>query len=258
MSEGFLAVDLGNTRLKATWLPDVGEPETAYFDRDDVEGLMSMVERYGVRRIGMSSVGNVNARLAETLRQAVDGNFLLMTPATELPVRISYEDSRTLGLDRKATAVAAAGICRGEAVTVVDAGTAVTVDLVSADGEFLGGNISPGLSMRFEALHRFTARLPQIDVRDAAFRDAQIPAFGHSTREAMLAGAAGGMLDEICAAALRGVEAGARRMPLTGGDAPWLLGRLRSRLDGKLTIDYEPDLLAKGIRAIYRHHEDTN
>lgn len=77
-----------------------------------------------------------------------------------MPIRNAYGTPATLGADRLAAAVGASLVAAGRDALVVDFGTAITVDYVSGDGTYRGGAISPGMRMRFEALHRFTARLP--------------------------------------------------------------------------------------------------
>ncbi len=261
VSEGFLAVDCGNTRLKATWMPEAGEYVTAWFASDDAEGIVAFAEAHDARRGAMASVGHVDSRLVETLRNALHEDFLLVTPSTVMPVALDYADATTLGVDRKATAVAAAMLWPGESVIVADAGTALTVDVVS-DGRFAGGNISPGLSMRFEALHRYTARLPLVR---ASEWHGQLPLFGGSTHDAILAGVCQGMLGELQRYVSMGArQYGATRLVLTGGDAPMLLHWWRESLHSEdsstpsnnIEIDYDPHLLAKGLRAIYMHHEN--
>ena len=78
----------------------------------------------------------------------------------DVPIRNGYDTPETLGADRLAAAVGAALVAEGRDALVVDFGTAITVDYVSGDGTYRGGAISPGMGMRFQALHRYTARLP--------------------------------------------------------------------------------------------------
>ncbi|MBD5176397.1 MAG: type III pantothenate kinase [Bacteroidales bacterium] len=272
-SEGFLAVDCGNTRLKATFLPDdptsragsdaesdpEGGAEVRFFPGDRSDLLMEWVEQLKERvslRGALAVVGKVDVRLAETLRQALDDNFLAMTPATELPIGLAYRTPLTLGLDRKATACAAVWRFPGQGALVVDAGTALTLDLIDADGVFVGGNISPGLRLRFRSLNAFTAKLPLIEEVGE-----DIPDFGFHTHSAIRAGVVGGWADEVEGNIRRAMLTGVGRVLLTGGDAALLLGMLCSRFEneldsGNLKIEHYPHLLAEGLRAIYRHHEN--
>lgn len=114
--------------------------------------------------------------------------------STRIPIAIGYATPNTLGTDRIAAAAGAWSLHPGRNLFVVDAGTAVTYDFVNADGTFVGGNIAPGMSMRLEALHRFTARLPRLEVPHE-IRPTHI--FGTDTREAMILGAVYGIVGAI-------------------------------------------------------------
>lgn len=112
-----------------------------------------------------------------------------LTPMTPLPLRVSYSTPTTLGADRVAAAVGAWGDYRDRDILVVDAGTAVTYDYVSADGIYHGGNIAPGISMELRALHEFTARLPLVPFPENMPELCSGPLFGNSTSRAIALGA---------------------------------------------------------------------
>lgn len=265
MPYGFIAIDVGNTRMKATLLSDSPEKTIAEsFASDDVEGLIGFVEaltRRGPLCGALAATGHVDARLAESLRQLLEEKFLVITPATELPIATTYLTPQTLGLDRKATACAAIGLFPGKSSIVVDAGTALTIDIIDDKGVFKGGNISPGMQMRFRALHEFTSKLPLISPDD----NEQVPSFGADTRSAIIAGVVGGWVDETCASISRAASEGVAQVLLTGGDAPRLIATLKKYFadrgakclpTAEIRIDYFPHLLAEGMRTIYKHHEN--
>ena len=81
---------------------------------------------------------------------------------TPLPVINLYETPETLGYDRMAAVVAANEQFPGRDILVIDAGTCITYEFIDSLGQYHGGNISPGLQMRFKALHQFTGRLPLV------------------------------------------------------------------------------------------------
>ncbi|MDE6009976.1 MAG: type III pantothenate kinase [Muribaculaceae bacterium] len=263
MEGGFLAIDGGNSRLKATLFPKAdGEPEVKIFDSDDTDDLLAYISDCGAASGAMACVSHVDPRLLETLRLVFRERFLAVTPSTELPIGVSYPRPETLGIDRKATAVAAHDLYPCERSLVIDAGSAVTCDVVGPEG-FIRGSISPGLSMRLRALHEFTARLPQV-ARPVAGE--ALPEWARTTEGAILSGVAAGFLNEVLADIVNlgaGVY-GAVRVLLTGGDAAYILNGLprlpllaaqREALE-KISIVHEPHLLAKGVRAIYIHHEN--
>lgn len=150
---------------------------------------------------------------------------LHVSAAADMPVDFScYAGRATLGADRIANAIAAVFACPSEALVIVDAGTATTIDVVlpaaGREGKprFLGGAIAPGVRTMVQALHRGTAQLPAVPL---AFPP---HAIGQGTVEAIQSGCVRGycgLLREL----LQGMEheCGCRLRPvLTGGDAPLL------------------------------------
>ena len=196
----------------------------------------------------LCSVVGIDIRLVESLRRIASGDVVVLTGETPLPVILDYLTPSTLGHDRIADAVGAAYMFPGENVIIADAGSALTPDIVSAEGKFLGGNISPGLSMRFRALSEFTGCLPSV-----TYRDAEIPVFGKDTCGAIRAGVVRGITAEIEKFALEAKKKlGSTVLILTGGHAPFLSEFLR--MDG-LEIICEPHLLVKGLNRILIYNE---
>lgn len=250
--ETFLAIDCGNTRIKATLFRGAEVAERVGFEADAADDFIGYVESCVADCGAMLVSGRLDARLAESVRMAVGERFLLVTPHTAMPIGIDYGCPETLGLDRKATAAGAAAQWPGETLLVVDAGTALTLDLVGKD-RFLGGNISPGLEMRFGALEHFTSALPRGEVSDAISYSGSVEPFGKDTLGAIACGVVNGFLDEIAATARRAGRMGATRIVLTGGDSALIMDRARE----DIKMNHEPDLLAKGLRAIFIHHEEN-
>ena len=155
-----LTIDIGNTLIKMAVF-DGGEiVEKLLAEECDTKLLDGLLARWpAIDRAIIASTGGRTAPLARMLRvRAV--KCLEFTPATPVPIRNGYDTPETLGADRLAAAVGAALVAEGRDALVVDFGTAITVDYVSGDGTYRGGAISPGMGMRFQALHRYTARLP--------------------------------------------------------------------------------------------------
>jgi type III pantothenate kinase len=106
--------------------------------------------------------------------------------SADLPLVVRLERPDMVGIDRLVDAVAVNRLREPDRpAVIVDVGTAITVDLVSADGAFLGGSILPGLAMSARALNEFTDLLPLIDVAELADPP---PALGTSTESAMQSG----------------------------------------------------------------------
>ena len=208
-----LTIDMGNTRVKY-----------AVFDGGTVvsDGCSEEFDEAVIDRILAAHPGITQAIVATT-RGPVDdtvalvrrriGRCLRLSPQLPLPIRNGYTTPETLGEDRLAAAVGAASLYPGRNLLIVDFGTAITIDQVSADGVFRGGNISPGMQMRYKALHQFTGRLPLIDSNGR-----KVP-MGWDTETAIRAGVLKGMEYEISGY----IEAMKHKYPellvfLTGGD----------------------------------------
>ena len=140
----------------------------------------------------------------------------------DLGVGIDYPAPRTIGADRLANAAACAGL-HGVPGIVVDFGTAVTFDVISPAGDYIGGVIAPGLNAMTSYLHDRTALLPNIKLREPA------SAVGRSTRDAMLSGAVHGyrgLVKEIlCQICSESFPKKRPRILATGGDAELIAGR---------------------------------
>lgn len=130
----------------------------------------------------------------DELLQFLSGNFdffIELDHRTEIPIKNLYETPETLGKDRLAAAVGANELFPNQNILIIDAGTAITYDLVSEKNEFIGGNISPGLQMRFKALNQFTGKLPLVNHSD------DFQHIGRNTTDAIRAGVQNGILYEI-------------------------------------------------------------
>lgn len=157
-----------------------------------------------------------------------------------MPLAIDYATPSTLGHDRIAAAVGALTLAPGRDCLVVDAGTAVTYDYVTADAHFKGGNIAPGLSLRFQALASHCVQLPRVDV------GGDIPTVGYDTPTAIRSGVVLGLVAEIEMLARR---LGSPAIVLTGGDSPLVADRISDN------VIVDNDLVAKGLNRILEYNE---
>ena len=236
-----LTIDQGNSSAKiAIWEGgNLVEQET--MKELTRQHLVKMVGRFHPERALCCSVTGNGRRMAQWLvTQGVDArevNFEM-----PLPLVIDYATPQTLGEDRIAAAVGAWSLFPGEASLVVDMGTAVTYDVVSADGHFRGGNIAPGIGMRLRSLNSFTARLPQVGGYG------ETPLIGFDTATAMRAGAVRGVVAEI--AYYRSMLPEHSQVVLTGGWAH----HVSKFLDFAVTV--EKCLVTKGLLSILLYNEN--
>lgn len=237
-----LAIDIGNSICKAGVYSFEKKEFIAYSERLDnsfIEGIMS---EYPVGNAIISTVRKENTKYLDLLINAGIPAFTL-SYKTPLPFTLRYETPETLGTDRIAAVAAAYNIFKDSNVLVIDAGTAVTYDLLGADRIYLGGNISPGLQMRFRALSEFTGRLPLVD-RSNSFGN-----LGVNTTEAIRSGVQTGLIFEINHY-IRNLKNKYRELKviITGGDGAFLSDKLKDR------HKRIPDLVVDGLNYILNYN----
>ena len=186
-----ICIDAGNTFIKIALMEDGIILSLASFSLGDTEGLFSHVASLPSVDAGiLSSVSVVNRAIIDVvLQKAV--NFIELTSATPIPIRNLYKTPETLGKDRLAAVVGAYTLFPDRDILVFDAGTALTIDFIDKEGNYHGGNISPGLNMRFRALHDYTKNL---------FLHTQTDDYvllGDSSESAIVSGVQNGMVFEM-------------------------------------------------------------
>lgn len=241
-TETSLVVDLGNTFAK-TGLFDAGGRLLEVRRKLTVEDLTDYLTRLAPDRTVISSTalsgGELTARFG-----SLTGFLLVMSPETPVPVQKLYDTPQTLGADRVAAAVGARGLFPGRNCLVIDMGTCITYDYVDNLDRFHGGLISPGLRMRFRAMHSFTQRLPLADPPETL-----PPLVGKSTVHAMQSGVLYGLIAEV-----GGIIDQYRsiypdfQVVLCGGDAPFFESRLKE------PIFAAPELVLLGLHRILNHN----
>lgn len=185
-----LIVDIGNSTAKAAVFKDGEMVLRKRLNANLEDGIAMIVEEFDIDACAYSSVGKVRPELGEAIKHMVPEVFHV-TGETATPLICDYLTPETLGADRLAAAVGAAYCCPGHDLLIVDAGTCITYDYVSASGHYLGGNISLGMGMRLRALHEQTARLPLVSAEGEA------PFIGRNTQQAIRTGVIRGMDYEI-------------------------------------------------------------
>jgi len=171
----------------------------------------------------MSSVINHDSELEDFILSHCD--FINFNHNTPLPIINKYQTLETLGKDRLASAVAAHQLFPDKDVLVIDAGTCVKFDFINSMAEYLGGSISPGLQMRFRALHSFTEKLPFVELKPFDIL------IGKTTHESLLSGVINGTLAEIDGIINRYKENYPElQVVLSGGDAEYLVSKLKNRI----------------------------
>lgn len=221
-----LVIDLGNSYAKLAVCEGTEIIESKISETISNREIAYFINNYkDLRGAIFSSVANHSRELIDYLDTSFD-YFLELSNHTPLPLTNHYKTPETLGHDRIAAVTGAHTIYPGKNVLVIDAGTAVTFDMVTAEGEYIGGNISPGLTMRFKALHKFTSKLPQLEPVEEA-----IKMLGRTTDEAIISGVINGLIYEIEGYISKlSSEFADLQVVLTGGDAKTFDRKLKNSI----------------------------
>ncbi|SIS63124.1 type III pantothenate kinase [Belliella pelovolcani] len=180
-------VDIGNTRIKTAIFD--GEEMLAMSSFESLAELKSYASEQEFEACLISSVKYAE----EDLKVALGFDFLYLTRETAIPISNKYGTPDTLGVDRKAAVVGARVKFPEGNLLAIDLGSCITYDFLNAADEYLGGAISPGLAMRFKAMHQQTARLP-LEV----LNEQEMPQLlENSTRSGLRSGVYHGILFEM-------------------------------------------------------------
>ena len=257
-AERLLLIDAGNTRVKwAVWTTSTrawsqyGAAETRAVAGGSgaAPGLAPMFAS-----VGEVVVSNVAGAEVETALLSMAGSVpmrMARSTASCSGVQNQYDHPAQLGTDRFAAMIGANAIIdlTGRAKLVVVAGTAVTIDALTADGVFLGGAILPGPDMMRRALHRETSQLPLSEA------NATLAVFARSTNE----GIAAGLSDAVAGAVMVAAQRLARQstpqddvcLVVSGGAAAWLVAALASCAPSlAATLTMREHLVLDGLRLI--------
>ena len=241
MARNYLLIDVSNSFTK---LALASEKRIRRATRIETKELSARFLKRSLKRrkIDMFVVCSVVPAKNAVVRAAAKGKRILwVTPKIELGVGVDYPNPKTIGADRLANAAAVAALYGCPAI-VVDFGTAVTFDIISANKKYIGGVIAPGLESMTNFLYQRTALLPKLSLKEPR------SAVGKSTMEAMRAGAVIGyrglireILSKIEAERFREKKA---NVVATGGYAA-LIARRLSEIDC-----VHPNLTLEGLRIV--------
>jgi len=239
-----IVVDVGNSRIKWGFCFGGSVATATSLPPSDPGAWKRQLELWCLTGPLVWAVSGVHPQrrdeLAAWARERGDTVQLLETPE-QVPLRVALPHPERVGIDRLFNAVAAkARIQRNVPILLIDAGTAVTVDRVNADGAFDGGVILPGLRLMAKSLHDYTALLPPVDIKNVPY----VP--GATTESAIKAGVfwavAGGIKATLRLLSAGGETSRHREVFLTGGDATVLA----PVMDPQVTL--WPHMTLEGIR----------
>ncbi|PNQ75221.1 pantothenate kinase [Hanstruepera neustonica] len=220
-----LVVDIGNTFAKfAVFQNDDLVFKTSFELESFIKELNHVLEKYNsISHCIISSVGKLHDEGSQYLNNKLP--VLELNSNTPLPFNNAYQTPKTLGVDRLALVSAAVKNYPKSNVLVIDAGTCITYDMVTANNQYLGGGISPGIDMRYKSLNNLTANLPLLKPT------APENLVGNTTNEAIHSGVMNGVIHEI-----DGLISDYKQefedltVILTGGNANFLSKQLKSSI----------------------------
>ena len=230
------AIDIGNTNVKAGFFEKNGLSELLRFPSQPWSNFyqhLGSLETFG--KCILSSVIPIPEHIIHYILNK-SSNFIVLSSQTPLPFHNDYKSRVTLGSDRLSLVAGAMRYFPDQDIIIVNAGTCITYSLITSKHRFKGGAISPGLRMRLEALHKFTASLPLIDPAP------EVELIGTTTERSILSGGVKGIVFEIegYIAALQ-KKYKQIRIILSGGDARYLAEQLT------LKPEILPDLALTGL-----------
>ena len=239
-----LVVDIGNTRTKLAFFEKNTLVEKAILETAALSWLSDRLQ--DGRRVD-GAILSATGQDTEGVENFLTNNlpYIKFAPETPIPIHNAYATPETLGRDRLAAVIGANFLFPNQNCLVIDGGTCITYNFLSKTETFIGGNIAPGLTMRFRAMNHFTAKLPLVE-RNIAISTL----LGNTTETAMRAGAQIGLLSEVEGFVKRlENQEGKIKVILTGGDGQFLFDNL------SLKEKYlEPHLVLQGLNQILNYH----
>jgi len=232
-----VCLDFGNTRMKAALFENGELKETHALEGDGIEKIKEIISTYRPEKSILSSVINHSPEIESILSE--NTNFHKLSILSKLNFTVPVGKPETMGADRLALAAAVVHFFPGKNNLVVALGSCITFNFINKYNEFLGGSISPGMEMRFNSLHDYTALLPVVK------KDWNFPLVGYDTRTNILSGVVLGMAKEIEGIISAYDEKYSNfNVVLTGGDCTYFAQLLKNK------IFADPELLYKGLYAI--------
>ncbi|MDB0043356.1 type III pantothenate kinase [Flavobacteriaceae bacterium] len=229
-----LVIDLGNSSLKVALFDKNVMTNKFIYTNQSLNTISDLFKNNVIDNSLISNVSTIDKNILDFLK--INSNLISINESTDLPFINLYKTKNTLGHDRIALVSAAAINFSNENVLIIDAGTCITYDFKNSKNEYLGGGISPGISMRFKSLNNETANLP------LSLINLENKLIGDDTLSSINSGVVNGVIYEI-----EGVVQQYKdrfnniRIILTGGDSNFLLKKIKN------TIFADQNFLLKGL-----------
>ena len=238
-----LIVDIGNTFTKLGFFNESNNITDLTRLPNNNQQIYDYIMSNPVKKAIIANVGEGTNELESVLNK-LKIPTIIFNNETPIPIKNLYATPETLGVDRLAAIVGAYSLYNNQNILIIDAGTALTIDFINKNAEYIGGNISPGIEMRFKALNYFTKRLPLVSKND------KFNIIGNSTESAIVSGVQQGMINEIEGyISLFSKEYNDLKIILTGGDSFFFEKNIKN------TIFANPELVLIGLNHILQYND---
>ncbi len=230
-------LDFGNTRQKLAVFNDGRLAQVIVLNQPHADEIEALIHKYKPTTSILSSVIDHKAEVESVLKQHTA--FHKLTNTSKQPFTIPVGKPETVGADRLAIASAAVHFFPHQNNLAIALGSCITYNFINKFHELVGGSISPGMEMRFSAMHQFTAKLPLVQ------GDWNVPLIGYDTKSNLQSGVVLGMAKEI-----DGIideykkRFGNFNVLLTGGDTAIFDPHIKNK------IFADPELIFKGLYVI--------
>ena len=240
-----LVIDVGNTQIKAA----VFEQNTLQYKeiipysewQIAVKKILKNFKK--IKNIVVASVGKLNKEDFFELNSQI--NLFFISREIRFPFQNLYKTPNTLGIDRMILATGAILQFPNKNRLIIDAGTCITYDYVDSENNYLGGAISPGIRLRYQALNNYTAKLPLLT------KEEPISSIGNSTNQSIHSGVINGVANEIDGFINDFMAKNENFIIiLTGGDAEFLAKRLKN------TIFANPNFLLESLNQTFQFNQN--
>lgn len=240
-----LAIDVGNTQIKIAVFEQstlLQKEITTYSDWKNV--VKNSLKNFPkIDTIVVASVGRLQKEDFLSFSESIKLHFI--SKDSKFPFRNLYSTPNTLGIDRMVLAAGAVLQFPNKNRLVIDAGTCITYDFIDANDNYHGGAISPGIRLRYEALHNHTAKLPLLSKENPEYL------IGNSTNQSIHSGVINGVTMEIEGFINSNLDKNDNFIIiLTGGDSVFLAERLKN------TIFANPNFLLESLNQTFQYNQN--
>jgi len=242
-----LAIDIGNSYIKCAVFEQNTLLQKFVFKQDNAQINFEIIlkKHPKITKGVISSVANLDENTFSYLKENIE--LLQISNSTKFPFVNTYKTKETLGIDRLVLSAGAVLNFENQNRLIIDAGTCITYDYINSKNQYLGGAISPGLSLRYKCLNNYTAKLPLLENKEINYL------IGKSTSESIYSGVINGLVNEIDGFITQYKELDKDlTIILTGGDADFLAKSIKN------TIFANSNFLLESLNNLYTYCKNKN